>query len=72
VRRTVVETGAEVRAPARMRRLSSFSCAGWLLHAKLTSWGYLGLTLGDRNCCSQILVEDSPTGANALAAHSLF
>jgi hypothetical protein len=36
--------GAEVRALARMRRLSSFSYAGWLPHAELTSWGCLGLT----------------------------
>jgi hypothetical protein len=62
--------GAEVRAPAHLRRLSSFSSADWVPHAKCASWGCLGLTRGDRHCRSQNWWRIPRTGANALAAAS--
>ena len=64
-------SGAEVRAPAHLRRLSSFSSADWLPHAKCASWGFLGLTLGDRRCRSQIWWRIPRTGTVALATASL-
>ena len=63
-------SGAGVRAPALLRRLSSFSSAGWVPHAKCASWGCLGLTLGDRHYRSQNWWRIPLTGTNALAAAS--
>lgn len=66
-----LRAGAELRAPARLRRLSSFSSAGWIPHAKLATWGCLGLTRGGRHCRSKNWWRIPQTDTDAPAAASV-